>query len=261
MSIILDALRKSERDRQLGAAPTIEPLPLVPPPPARRVWPWLAAAAIAANVGALAAVVAMWPPGERTAPAPPAAAPAPVDPAARQQPDPPAAAKSEPLRPSPAVAAPPALQPTPRAEPPPMAPVERPRAVEVPARPPRPAPDPEAPAKPRASAPAPERPIAAVPAKPAPEATEAPPASGPLRPLPYLQDLPRSLRAGVPALQIQVHVFDPDPRRAFVLTNLGKVYAGDRLADGLTLEEVTRSGAVLSWRGTRFQVGSRHPFD
>lgn len=60
MSVILNALKKSEQERHAGRAPSA-PAPAPSPPPARRTWPWLAAAGAALGVAVVVGAV-LWRP-------------------------------------------------------------------------------------------------------------------------------------------------------------------------------------------------------
>ncbi len=66
MSYILDALQRSERDRRRADAPSIHSPLSIPNTPARRVWPWVAAAILIFNIS----VLGLWSYRERVAPAP-----------------------------------------------------------------------------------------------------------------------------------------------------------------------------------------------
>jgi general secretion pathway protein B len=60
MSVILNALKKSEHERQAGRAPSA-PAPAHKPPPAKRPWPWIAAAGAALGITVVAGAV-LWRP-------------------------------------------------------------------------------------------------------------------------------------------------------------------------------------------------------
>lgn len=82
-----------------------------------------------------------------------------------------------------------------------------------------------------------------------------PPATSPAD-LPLLQDLPANIRQGLPALHVDVHVYDKDPSRRFVLINMQRYRQGDTLAAGPRLLRITKNGVVLKYRGVRFRLGS-----
>ena len=77
-----------------------------------------------------------------------------------------------------------------------------------------------------------------------PSVTYGAPDPGAIAPLTSAPDLPQ--------LTVDLHVFTDDPAKRAVFIN-GRRYAqGARIAEGPTVEEITRDGAVLSWRGRRF---------
>jgi hypothetical protein len=69
--------------------------------------------------------------------------------------------------------------------------------------------------------------------------------------LPTYQDL---LAAGVslPALALNLHVYDANPGNRYVLLNAMRLREGDFTPDGIKLERITPRGAVLDMRGRRF---------
>ena len=274
MSLILEALKKSEQQRRLGEAPTFG----TPAPIARRrrtLLP-LFALVIVAALG-----LGWWlrraPPAANDAtPSPPAApvatATPPVD-ATRQTP-----AKSNP---KPAVAKPatkPATQPP--VAPPvlPMPTTDRPGSVgPLPAMPiatapvaapgeavasgagtPHPAgPAVAGPAAPTTAVPKPSG--GAPPAKPADGATV--PESKPIAPkrpapaapvLPTVWDLPYSTRKDIPELALTMHVYSDEAADRFVVLEGERHVEGDDLGDGVMLREITPDGMVLEFKGQRF---------
>jgi general secretion pathway protein B len=57
---------------------------------------------------------------------------------------------------------------------------------------------------------------------------------------------------GLPELSVDLHVFVDDPAKRAVFINGRRYTRGDRIAEGPVVEEITRDGALLSYRGRRF---------
>jgi general secretion pathway protein B len=57
---------------------------------------------------------------------------------------------------------------------------------------------------------------------------------------------------GLPELTVDLHIFMDDPTKRAVFINGRRYTQGARIAEGPRVEEITREGAVLSWRGRRF---------
>ena len=229
MSFILDALKKSENDRQRQSGPALFEVKVAPPRTGLPLW----AAAVAALLVVNLAIV-MWMlwrhPAARTADASmadtSAAAPAP-----RPAPPLPASATEErPQAATPAPAAPPVSLPAPAASPAAAAPVLRPT--------------PGAAENPDDYAPA---------AEPAP----APLLGNRVRRdtvdgVPLYQDVAATPGARIPQLRLDLHVFAPHPQERFVMINMHKLREGDSLPEGVHVDSITPEGAVLSYRGSRF---------
>jgi general secretion pathway protein B len=280
MSLILDALRKAERERELGRVPTIgSQLPHHRRAPRRRRAPWLAGGALASI--ALVAAGAWWV-RERSADAP---SDAPSQPAVTSTPQ----GDQAPTPPAPDV--PGAGQPTaPETAPDPAlearALAERALAVAEAARraaeqaakaavPAEPAPGSVAPDPIEAAQPAamptavPDRlvepvappaaiepdPAGALPTSvPAPEKPEAAmPAADPPPPpaVPLIWELPPGVRQSLPRLAIAMHVYAEDPQRRFVILNEQRLVEGESTG-GVSVREIRRDGVVLEAQGQRF---------
>lgn len=69
--------------------------------------------------------------------------------------------------------------------------------------------------------------------------------------LPTYQDVAPTL-SGLPELRLDLHVYADDPQSRFVFLNMRRMREGDALPEGVQLESITADGAVLSYRGTRF---------
>ena len=70
--------------------------------------------------------------------------------------------------------------------------------------------------------------------------------------VPKLRDLPESSRTNLNQYEVNVHVFDDDPLRRFVLINMDKYREGDRIAsNGPLIEEITSEGVVIDYGNGR----------
>jgi general secretion pathway protein B len=146
--------------------------------------------------------------------------------------------------------------PGPRAMPPAVAgnaaPAEEPGPAEAPpqgAPPPLPAPAENAAAAVQAenSAP-PAAPAAQQPAAPT-EMTSAPPPAASDTAQHSLKQMPESYRANFPAFSVDVHAYNDDPQRRFVLIDGKRYREGDTLAQGPRLVGIVPEGLVLEWQG------------
>ena len=60
--------------------------------------------------------------------------------------------------------------------------------------------------------------------------------------------------SGLPELSVDLHVFAADPAKRAVFINGRRYTQGATIAEGPVVEEITREGATLSWRGRRFTL-------
>ncbi len=58
--------------------------------------------------------------------------------------------------------------------------------------------------------------------------------------------------SGIPELRLDMWAYDQKPENRFVLINMKRLREGDSLPDGVKVEAITPDGAVLSHNGTRF---------
>jgi len=66
------------------------------------------------------------------------------------------------------------------------------------------------------------------------------------------QNLPTDLGPGLPPLTVDLHIFASDAAKRAVFINGRRYTQGATLAEGPTVEEITSDGAVLNYRGRRF---------
>jgi len=218
MSYILDALRKSERQRQLGEETRAHSLqePYIPESAERNPWVAIAVVAILLNLaiggwfwwqhqaqsgGAQTQPMAVT--ASTGTPAPPAAAPQaigkPVAPTAAS-----AVARRAPTTTSPSPGPNPELQ---------------------------------------------EVLVFETVARPSPPAA---PAAHRFNDLVDISELPTNLRLAMLALDMNVHVYDDSPSRRFVLIDMKRYGEGHALPQGPMIEAITPDGVVLAWHGDRF---------
>ena len=242
MSYILDALKKSEQQRQRSAAPSLlaaQVADAAPRQPAVLIYGLAVAALLVVGIG-----IGMLRPWKAEAPAPQSVAVKP--PEAVLPPAPPAPApapaqveitiKAE--RPTPAPATPPA--PSPAGEvakaqvPAPAAPAQTvaPRSAAAPEN--------------KASSPAPEKSAGARAANAAPE-----------RALTTFAELPPSIQQEIPKLSILFHIYSGTPKDRLVGINDRILHEGESVEPGLVLEQITPDGMILTYKGYRFLRGPR----
>jgi general secretion pathway protein B len=221
MSLILDALRKSEAERRRGQSPSLyaeSPLPTTRHRPA-----WVPLLPVAAGVLVLLGVATYWFRDD---------APVTKDELVREadepSPLPPIQTAGAPATPPP----PPAPQPAPS----PAAPasVAAPSVDALVKTPPAPVP---APAATTTSAAPPDAPPTA-PAAPAEEA------------LPPVAVLDPSMRSALPPMKLSMHVYNVDPTRRFAILDGQRVTEGSQIGAAIVLE-IRRDGVVLDVAGKR----------
>lgn len=239
MSFILDALRKSESERQKRSSPSMFEVRVAPPRSRLPLWALALGGLLGINLLILLFVLLRGDGGP--AAAPPTAASG-VS-AVAGTPAPPAMQPSTPIsivvNPAPAAPAPAAAAPSgdPRFDPPL---IEEPLPASepvgggafnandfVPALPPQPA----------AAAGSPSR---------------RPAVGGP----DGLSTREQLLAAGrsIPEANMGLHAYDADPSRRFVMLNGQRVREGESQPSGLAVERITSDGAVLVFQGNRFFV-------
>lgn len=242
MSYILEALRKADQERSAGAVPDLESTHPAERPAQRSFrWVWILVALLVVN-GALMVLLATRDTGTPVS----RQAAGPVTGPARQTAasTPAAVASAVPVdrAATPPVKVPKTVLPQDRPAPPP-APVMPPVTAIIPAE------------KPAARTPV----VSAAPGKAPPRVASAPQQASPPPPqaskqeLDDWEELSLEFRSGLEMPRLDVHVYDADPQRRFVLINLRKYRAGDRLESGAVVEEILPDGIQVSYQGTRFR--------
>lgn len=240
MSLILEALRKSEAERQREGTPSVAME--LPPAPARGTgatpgWVWPTLAIVVAG-----AILAGWwgmhagkgdPATDAVADAAPIAASAVEHPAPHAAPAP--STPAMPLAPEPQTAQPPA---------PPADPIAA--TTSVPAQAPSPAPTPAPAPAPHSVAQTPP-PVAPIPAAPAPAAPAVAASAE------DTEDAPPISATGLPAVKLSMHMWDSDPGKRFVILDGQRMGEGDR-SGGLQVIAIRRDGVIVERNGIRARV-------
>ncbi len=71
---------------------------------------------------------------------------------------------------------------------------------------------------------------------------------------PSVTQLPAQATAGLPPLNLELHVYSADPSQRFVIINGERLHEGGALKAGAQVEKITAEGVVLSYQGTRFSL-------
>jgi general secretion pathway protein B len=66
--------------------------------------------------------------------------------------------------------------------------------------------------------------------------------------------LPAQATAGLPPLNLELHVFSVDPSQRFVMINGEHLREGNALKAGAQVEKITPDGVILSYQGARFSL-------
>lgn len=72
--------------------------------------------------------------------------------------------------------------------------------------------------------------------------------------LPSLEELVLQGAVNLPALHIDLHVYNEVPSRRFVSINMNKYRENERLAEGPVVREITPEGVVLEYEGKAFAL-------
>ena len=227
MSLILDALRKSEHQRQRQAGPALSSVPQGRGSHRAPPWALLIGGLLVLNI-VVGGALLLTGRGVERAPEEPAAA---VEPA-----------------PTPVTSRPPA--PAPRLE---TAPVQ------LPARPPR---EEVRPLRTEAALPTATAARAPAPATTPGNDADAAPATSPVAParreddarLPRFADMVVRGEINVPHMHLDIHVFSGDPAQRFVFINMRRYNEGDKTQEGPQVERITPDGVVMAHQGQRFTL-------
>jgi general secretion pathway protein B len=220
MSFILDALKKSETERQEQGPTEFANVPTSSESPGMPRWLWVLGLLLAVNLVVLLGLLLR---DDTPEPAVPDVRPAPTASTVPEASSSFSSQLDEARKRRPA----PEAQPVPRPEPVSALPEPEPVAA-------RPAPAADAPE------PRPPQPVAAA----RPDFT--------LRALPTVDELRANGTITIPELHLDIHVFSEAPADRFVFINMTRHRENSQLAEGPIVSEITPEGVILDYRGTVF---------
>jgi len=218
MSFILDALRKSEQERQRNQSPGIAEVRTISAPANRSVWIILVTALVTINVILMAFLWFRETPQPTTEPV--TAVAQPTRPTATQTAEP-ENSGAAPTKPPAAAASRNLSQEF----------TERRSAISQPA----------------------ETPVSA--AVRNPPVTASKPAAQPLySSIPTLTELALAGSISLPPLHLDIHVYSDNQAERFVFINMDKYREGDSLSEGPAVDTITSEGVILRYQGRKFLV-------
>jgi general secretion pathway protein B len=248
MSFILDALKKSENERQRTIGPSLADAPVLRHRSERPWWAFAVAGLLVVNLGVLLIVLTREDDSAQVAPAvtPPPAAAAPAA-------NPPVAAVAAPAAPA---TRPPATSPAVRSLAEEAGTYQAPwpdydNAAFEPSGNPQLAAAANVPAGPSIVRPINAPAVAPLQSRPPFEARAAVGNEASNEVLPTAGSLIAS-GASLPDLHLDIHVYSNNPAERFVFVNMRKYQEGQTLTEGPTIERITPDGAILNQQGLRY---------
>ena len=88
-----------------------------------------------------------------------------------------------------------------------------------------------------------------------PPSGEAPKAPAQAEKVQSYSELPAAVRQELPPISVSVHAYSRTPKDRLVGINDKLLHEGDTVANNLVLERITPEGMVFNYKGTRFQRG------
>ena len=231
MSYILEALKKSDQQRQRGATPTLQAAQVTVAAPKRALFIYYGLlAAVLLGAGIVIGWLRPWQPEQPPFETEPIAAKSPIP-------------ISQQAAPAPLTAPPEIPSKTAQEFPAPnLTRAGQPVPVTGAMKPDNPALDSSG--TPGAAAPIPEKPASLAGVAQEPEAIP-------------LNELPLQIQQEIPAMTVQLHAYSSNPSERLVSINSIRLREGESLMLGLRLEQITPDGMIFSYKGYRFKRGIR----
>ncbi|WP_031434144.1 general secretion pathway protein GspB [Methylomarinum vadi] len=74
---------------------------------------------------------------------------------------------------------------------------------------------------------------------------------------PWLEELPSSFRRNVPAIDINVYVYSEQAENRFIMVSMHKYLTGQEISAGMLLKDIQQDGIVVEYRGRQFKIGRK----
>jgi general secretion pathway protein B len=260
MSYILNALRKSERERQAMQPDTVTDRIIVEQTPERQSLTKIVLVLVGLNVAILAYFLSIAPQPTEDKQQPVTGAEKPMPMLARGNPPLPADGPPKPARiyPVPKLEQARSLTPIPekpaKSPKPPVEPIESVQRVKPPAAvitEAQPASKPVAEPEPLSSLPPKHVAEPSELAAKKPEPVRAAPAQSNI---PTVQDLPPEIRQSLPSLPINVFSYSSSPAERFVMIDMIKYVPGQTIKNELELKEIVEDGIIVRYEGRVFKI-------
>jgi len=71
---------------------------------------------------------------------------------------------------------------------------------------------------------------------------------------PLFQNLPSDIKAQLPDMELNIHVYSTNPSKSFVYINSRRYQEGATIGNSITLEKVTPTGVILRHQGSAFRL-------
>lgn len=240
MSYILEALKKSDQQRQRGATPTLQVAQVTVAAPKRPMFIYYGLlAAVLLGAGIMIGWLHPWQPEQSSPETEPIAAKSPIS-------------NSQQATPAPLTAPPEMLSKTAQEFPAPnLARAGQPVPVAGAMKPNNPAVANSG--TPSAAAPIPDK---TIPDKTMPKSASIAGVAQEQKAIP-MAELPLQIQHEIPAMTVQLHAYSSVPSERLVYINSTRLREGESLMLGLRLEQITPDGMIFSYKGYRFQRGIR----
>jgi general secretion pathway protein B len=72
--------------------------------------------------------------------------------------------------------------------------------------------------------------------------------------IPFIEELSPVVRANIPKMKFAGHTYSEDPGKRMILVNNSIKREGENIEAGLKIEEITWEGLVINHKGTRFRI-------
>jgi general secretion pathway protein B len=73
-------------------------------------------------------------------------------------------------------------------------------------------------------------------------------------PVKFLRTMPSDFQRSLPELTVNIHIYAPREADRILYINNRQYHSGDRVGDGIVVEDIVEDGAILSFHGQQFKL-------